>query len=396
MQQTDRWTASHAEIDAAAHAPQTSRNANPLSGSQRWLSDQTVGQAGVPAARQPAVAGQSILGNSSAHSLASLIHDARNMVSAMDLYCDLLAEPGVLAPPFLHYAGELRLVSGAGRRLLETLAVAESVSGMQTESSRTAAVEARMSYRTGPAVELLPSRTAPEKRRGVQSDPSSWFLGGASRPLAKALDNRLFPGGQPIGNLAGELRANQNLLAALVGPRITLDFSIGGGERPIAMTGDDLTRVLVNLARNAADAMPSGGHLQVRLEEGAEYLSLLFIDDGPGIPEEALESIFSPGFSSHLLAPHVPAESTADSALPSLVDSAAWPVQHRGLGLSIVRSIVSAAGGGIWAANRNSLPLPESSPSAARSGDLSPQQSGGFQGAVFVIEFPLLDSRNST
>ena len=58
-----------------------------------------------------------------AENLAALIHDARNMVAAMDLYCDLLKEPGVLSAPFSHYAGELRLVSGASRRLLDKLAV---------------------------------------------------------------------------------------------------------------------------------------------------------------------------------------------------------------------------------------------------------------------------------
>ena len=30
--------------------------------------------------------------------LSGLIHDARNMVSALELYCDLLEEPGVLFP----------------------------------------------------------------------------------------------------------------------------------------------------------------------------------------------------------------------------------------------------------------------------------------------------------
>ena len=33
-------------------------------------------------------------------SLAEVAHDARNMVTALGLYCDLLEEPGVLAAPF--------------------------------------------------------------------------------------------------------------------------------------------------------------------------------------------------------------------------------------------------------------------------------------------------------
>jgi len=54
-------------------------------------------------------------------SLAELAHDARNMVTALGLYCDLLEEPGVLASPFLHYGSELRLVAAASRSLVEKL-----------------------------------------------------------------------------------------------------------------------------------------------------------------------------------------------------------------------------------------------------------------------------------
>ena len=55
---------------------------------------------------------------SEGESLAEVAHDARNMVTALGLYCDLLEEPGVLATPFLHYGSELRLVATASRRLV--------------------------------------------------------------------------------------------------------------------------------------------------------------------------------------------------------------------------------------------------------------------------------------
>src|SRR5208283_1769303 len=58
-------------------------------------------------------------------SLEDLAHEARNMVTALGLYCDLLEEPGVLAAPFLHYGGELRLVASASRRLVEKLVALE-------------------------------------------------------------------------------------------------------------------------------------------------------------------------------------------------------------------------------------------------------------------------------
>ena len=46
---------------------------------------------------------------SEGESLAEVAHDARNMVTALGLYCDLLEEPGVLAAPYAHYGHELRL-----------------------------------------------------------------------------------------------------------------------------------------------------------------------------------------------------------------------------------------------------------------------------------------------
>src|SRR3954468_12227748 len=53
--------------------------------------------------------------------VAEIAHDARNMVTALDLYCDLLQQPGVLSEPFVHYGGELRLVAAARRRLVGKL-----------------------------------------------------------------------------------------------------------------------------------------------------------------------------------------------------------------------------------------------------------------------------------
>src|SRR5579863_2858721 len=47
--------------------------------------------------------------------VAELMHDARNMVTALGLYCDLLEEPGVLTTPFLHYGRELKQVAAASR-----------------------------------------------------------------------------------------------------------------------------------------------------------------------------------------------------------------------------------------------------------------------------------------
>ncbi len=72
---------------------------------------------------------------------------------------------------------------------------------------------------------------------------------------------------EPIDNLAEELMANRNLLAALAGPSIAVTVDAEEGVQPVRLTGEDLTRVLVNLVKNSAEAMPAGGWIHLRLNE---------------------------------------------------------------------------------------------------------------------------------
>ena len=52
-----------------------------------------------------------------------LAHDARNVLSALKLYCELLAEPGVLTAGNCHYAQELEAISDTASQLLERLSI---------------------------------------------------------------------------------------------------------------------------------------------------------------------------------------------------------------------------------------------------------------------------------
>jgi signal transduction histidine kinase len=255
-------------------------------------------------------------------SLAEVAHDARNMVTALGLYCELLEEPGVLATPFLHYGNELRLVASASRRLVEKLVALES---RETPGSSFANITVRDMGRS------LADGNAAERVQPARH----WDL----MPAA------------PISNLAEELLANKNLLSALAGTSILLTVAAEGGAKPVRLTGEDLTRVLVNVVKNAAEAMPSGGRIELGLEEHvagqgtagkgtAEWLTLTIQDDGAGIPEEALDKIFESGYTTRL-----------DKAAANSTVNGTWPAAHRGLGLSISRSIVESAGGRIHAEN---------------------------------------------
>jgi signal transduction histidine kinase len=255
-------------------------------------------------------------------SLAEVAHDTRNMVTALGLYCDLLEEPGVLNPSHLHYANELRLVATASRRLVEKLMaldLRQRDSLLETTGFRTTKSGATGSGETRLGAEPV---TADRRDRAHRWD--------------------LMPA-EPIDNLAGELMANRNLLSALSGPSIDLVMEVEGSALPVHLTGEDLTRILVNLVKNAAEAMISGGQIALGLREfhagdqAASWLVLTVEDTGPGIPRKVLEKIFESGYTTH---------STSGSS------RGVWPASHHGLGLSITRSIVEAAGGRIHAANR--------------------------------------------
>ncbi|MGA3011913.1 MAG: ATP-binding protein [Terracidiphilus sp.] len=256
--------------------------------------------------------------------LVVVAHDARNLVTALWLYCDLLEEPGVLNPNFDHYAGDLRLVAAASRRLVEKLLAIDA----NFEAGLGANLEARFDSRPRPQM----GHSKAINTALTRSEPLA---------LDRARQWELTPGSL-IDNLAGELVANRNLLSALAGPAIVLDLSTEDGAQAVRMSGEDLTRILVNLVKNAAEAMPGAGRITITLHEfHAEtvaplWLKLTVEDNGLGIPFDRLEKIFDSGHTTKL-----------NGALRN----GGWPASHRGLGLSITRSIVEAAGGHIHAAD---------------------------------------------
>lgn len=240
--------------------------------------------------------------------LAEVAHDARNMVAALGLYCELLEEPGVLTESFAHYGGELRLVASASQRLVEKLIRLDRPTVVKSSFWKGESVSA----------ERWPARLPGDNRNAASSEGWDWT------PSV------------PVANMAAELLSTRNLLSALAGPAIAVTVDAESGACPVRITAEDLTRVLVNLVKNAVEAMPAGGHVRISLREGMDdgCLVLAVEDNGPGIPEEALDQIFDSGFTGH---------ARQDGR----------PGTHRGLGLAITRAIVETAGGRIHAENRS-------------------------------------------
>jgi signal transduction histidine kinase len=90
---------------------------------------------------------------------------------------------------------------------------------------------------------------------------------------------------------------------------------------------DALARAFANLLLNSAEAMgENGGTVTVVLSKQGEAVEVRILDSGPGIPDEDLERIWSPDFTTKS--------------------------RGTGLGLALVRQTIQAHGGDIRARNR--------------------------------------------
>ena len=127
------------------------------------------------------------------------------------------------------------------------------------------------------------------------------------------------------------------MLRRLIGDDIEVVTVPGPSVPAVNADAGQLEQVLMNLAVNARDAMPSGGHLTIAVAEelvaepqaavlGVEpgrYVRLSVSDNGIGMEAETLEHVFEPFFT------------TKEQG------------KGTGLGLSIVYGIVRQSGGGV-------------------------------------------------
>jgi signal transduction histidine kinase len=229
--------------------------------------------------------------------LAGIAHDARNLVTALGLCAELISEPGVLAPKHAHFGAEIRSIAASSAQLVRRL----------TELKRKTAE--------------MQSRPDPET---------------------------------DVTDLSESVQKLRSLLTAIAGPVVEMQFACLPCEGRLRLSEESLSRILVNLVRNAVDAMPTGGRIRITTQRGngGSFLWMLdendpdpvgddppedsdttptvlltVEDNGPGIPTEFLQRVFEAGFTTRRRTP-------------------SWPdSQHRGLGLSIVRELVEGAGG---------------------------------------------------
>jgi signal transduction histidine kinase len=79
---------------------------------------------------------------------------------------------------------------------------------------------------------------------------------------------------------------------------VTLKKDLQLGDLEVLLDEDEIRQVLVNLMENACQAMTSGGTLNVGTRSYAEQIEIIIADTGCGIPQEHLNKIFAPFFTT--------------------------------------------------------------------------------------------------
>lgn len=143
-----------------------------------------------------------------------------------------------------------------------------------------------------------------------------------------------FAGTQPPRSVSGTdmNRVVQDVVALFqesryLPPLVQLESRTHAQPCMVEVAPDALRQVLVNLIKNAVEALPTGGNISVtsraaRAEHECSFWALVVSDDGPGVPAAMAEKLFKP--------------------MPSTK-----PGDNRGMGLSIVHGLVQKFGGQI-------------------------------------------------
>ena len=200
----------------------------------------------------------------------------------------------------------------------------------------------------GKNMEASATTGVPETEENINEERLS--QGVASSPAATSFK-------KPVMQLATELRSSLQMFQALAGPRV--DVSLAVDDCPdceLLIYSADLSMILINLIRNAANAMTRGDHIVISAgisnQETSRSVNIVVEDDGMGIPIAVMDHIFESN------------QTSASSNGPR----GSLPLRRRGFALQLVRELVESGGGSI---------------KASRAGE---------RGSRFIINLPMAPS----
>lgn len=123
---------------------------------------------------------------------------------------------------------------------------------------------------------------------------------------------------QPVEVVKDSLKVLQT---ELENRRIAVSLDAPARIPKLMLDREQMQQVFFNLVKNAMEAMPDGGRLRILFEVGDAFVTISIVDSGKGIPAEELGRLFEPYHTTK--------------------------VNGNGLGLMIVKRIVSGHGGEI-------------------------------------------------
>jgi signal transduction histidine kinase len=240
-----------------------------------------------------------------------LLHDARNLISAIGLYCDLLSMPGVLKPEHRKYPEELRHLGMRSQEMIEHLM--HSLAGQRSDAARDGHLLPQSSEQGGDDIK----RNA-ERRRTFQ------------------FNNRA----QPV-SLRSVVERRSGLLSRVANGR-AIEVTYGPtADVPIRVAEESVERILVNLVRNGSAAM-GGEYAALRIAVGPldgavgdaqvwplQCVRLVVEDSGCGMNSRQLEALLS--------------------------GSGPVPRGNHGIGFRVVRELVAASNGELRVASARGI-----------------------------------------
>lgn len=104
---------------------------------------------------------------------------------------------------------------------------------------------------------------------------------------------------QEVVDVNAVIHSLEPLLAhTLQGKQIALSVTLEPALPRVRMASDRLKQVLLNLIRNAEEAMPGGGRLTIQTARQCNEVQVSMTDTGGGIPAEHLGQVFEPFFTT--------------------------------------------------------------------------------------------------